>query len=117
CGRPNGGAGDGAGRKIVRGREPLWTPGGSIMSDNDALRRWRLVLGGDAESGLGFAPTGDDARRDRSLSYLYNREYDPARNTRTDLGRERSGGLEDSELTVPEWINEVHELFPRRTIE
>jgi hypothetical protein len=31
--------------------------------------------------------------------------------------RDRQGGLGDSALTVPDWINEVHELFPKRTIE
>ena len=35
------------------------------MSDDSALGRWRLVLGGDAESSLGSGASGDDARRDR----------------------------------------------------
>lgn len=93
------------------------------MDDRESLLRWRLVLGADAEQGLGCSPSGTEARRDRALGYLYNREYAPGRNVRTDGGgaagrpRERHGGLEDSTLSVPEWINEVHELFPRRTIE
>ena len=29
----------------------------------------------------------------------------------------RDGGLGPSQLTVPEWINAIHELFPRKTIE
>lgn len=95
------------------------------MDDRESLLRWRLVLGADAEQGLGCSPSGTEARRDRALGYLYNREYAPGRNVRTDQPggagaerpRERHGGLEDSTLSVPEWINEVHELFPRRTIE
>ena len=30
---------------------------------------------------------------------------------------ERSGGLGDSNLTTPEWINSIHTLFPQRVIE
>ena len=86
------------------------------MNERDALTRWRLVLGDDAQDGLGRGLSGDDARRDRALGYLYDREYAPSRNRR-DSSKERSGGLEDSQLSVPEWINEVHELFPKRTIE
>lgn len=95
------------------------------MSDRESLLRWRLVLGSDAEQGLGCGLGGGDARRDQALGYLYNREYGGRRNVRTGSGqggagekpRERHGGLEDSQLSVPEWINEVHELFPQRTIE
>jgi hypothetical protein len=85
------------------------------MNPRDALLRWRLVLGSEAEEGLGCGLEGEDARRDRALGYLYNREYGAGRNVRG-TGSPR-GGLEDSALSVPEWINEVHTLFPRRTIE
>ena len=100
------------------------------MNDREALVRWRLVLGSDAEQGLGCGLDGVNAGRDRALGYLYNREYRPGRNVRgtgpgADPGgqgngqqsNERSAGLGDSQLSVPEWINEVHELFPKRTIE
>ena len=30
---------------------------------------------------------------------------------------ERRGGQEDSVLSTPDWINAVHTLFPKRTIE
>src|SRR5262249_59083950 len=40
-------------------------------------------------------------------------EYGAGRNTRGSRG----ASLDDSALTVPEWINQVHTLFPRRTIE
>jgi Mg-chelatase subunit ChlD len=85
------------------------------VNHREALIRWRLVLGEDAEQGLGCGLDAAEARRDRALGYLYNREYRSGRNVRP--GKDRAGGLEDSQLTVPEWINEVHELFPRRTIE
>jgi Mg-chelatase subunit ChlD len=82
---------------------------------NDHLQRktrWRLVLGDGAESCLGGL-TGQAAACDKALSYLYDREYGAGRNVRSD----GPGDLGESQLTVPEWINSVHELFPRRTIE
>src|SRR5258708_4635242 len=91
------------------------------MTDREALMRWRLVLGADAEQGLGCGPDGVEGRRDRALGYLYNREYRPGRNVRGGQSgqsdRDRKGGLGESALTVPDWINQVHELFPKRTIE
>src|SRR5262249_52588289 len=84
------------------------------MEPRESLVRWRLVLGADAEQGLGCGLDGDDANRDGALDFLYSREYGAGRNPRCGP---RSGGLEDSALTVPDWINAVHTLFPRRTIE
>jgi uncharacterized protein with von Willebrand factor type A (vWA) domain len=86
------------------------------MSDQpQPLVRWRLVLGADAEQALGCSLEGDGARQDRALGYLYNREYKSQRNVRP--GGSQQGGMEDSNLTVPHWINEINELFPKRTIE
>ena len=75
------------------------------------MLRWRLVLGG-ADDLLGAPPAGNWQGRDRALAYLYDREYGSGRNVRSG-----SGSLDPSQLTVPDWINAVHELFPRRTIE
>ena len=85
------------------------------MSDQSRLVRWRLVLGSGAESALGCGLEGPAAAQDVALGYLYDREYGKSRNVR---GRTGQGGtLDASQLTVPEWINQVHELFPKRTIE
>ena len=83
---------------------------------NDPLQRrirWRLVLGAGTESCLGGL-AGETAARDDALANLYDREYTSDRNVRDSEG---PGSLGESRLTVPEWINRVHELFPRRTIE
>lgn len=50
---------------------------------------------------------------DRALDYLYGREY-KKRGVR-DAGKE--GGSGSSELTIPEWLREVRDLFPRDTVE
>ena len=59
------------------------------MNPRESLIRWRLVLGRDAEQGLGCGLDGDDARRDGALGYLYNREYGSGRNVRTGRGSGR----------------------------
>lgn len=74
------------------------------------LQRWRLILGPAADNSLG----GLDERArqvDRALEWLYGR--DPQRLQRG----ERLGGLEESDLTTPEWINAIHTLFPQPVIE
>jgi Mg-chelatase subunit ChlD len=54
------------------------------------------------------------AARDAALSWLYGRESDLADR---DIRGARQGGQEGSTLSVPDWINEVHRLFPKETIE
>lgn len=85
------------------------------MSDRKRLVRWRLVLGDSADQALGSPLNGEEQAADAALGYLYDREYGAGRNVRKT--KDRTGSLDDSALTVPEWINQVHELFPKRTIE
>ncbi len=87
------------------------------MSDEsrERLVRWRLVLGQGAEDALGCPLDGAAAEQERALGYLYDREYGAGRNVRGGTGH--GGGLGESQLTVPEWINAVHTLFPKKTIE
>ncbi|WP_434386456.1 VWA domain-containing protein [Melittangium boletus] len=79
----------------------------------EPLARWRLVLGEAAEGAL---PGHLDARgqaMDTALAWLYGREEELAQRE----VRERSGGQGGSVLSVPEWINGIHTLFPQETIE
>ncbi len=76
------------------------------------LVRWRLILGeaGDACTG-GGALQGDAAAADAALGWLYDRD---------EVGqgdREKGAGSGPSQMTVPDWISEVHRLFPKETIE
>lgn len=86
------------------------------MSDANRQARWRLVMGAGSEQhcgGLG----DEDQVRDECLAFLYDREYGAGRNVRGKDAGGQSGGLGESSLTVPDWINRIHELFPKRTVE
>ncbi len=86
------------------------------MSDANRQARWRLVMGAGSEQLCGGL-SGEDQVRDACLGFLYDREYGGGRNVRGRDQGGQAGSLGDSALTVPEWINQVHELFPQRTIE
>ena len=74
--------------------------------------RWRLVLGSGAEQALGSLADNQSCGQDVALEFLYCRAYGDEQNV-----RRPTGTLDASQLTVPEWINAIHELFPQRTIE
>ncbi|MBA3550248.1 MAG: VWA domain-containing protein [Nannocystis sp.] len=70
--------------------------------------RWRLVLGKDAEAaGVCMAAVGasgeDQQGAEQTLSFVY--------------GDGRGAGSGGSNLTVPKWIEQVNELFPKQARE
>ncbi|MDO5623595.1 MAG: VWA domain-containing protein [Pseudomonadota bacterium] len=80
--------------------------------------RWRLLLGEAAQPSLPCGGQGAGQAMDSALAWLYGREE--AQGGQGDDSTEsldRHGGSEASQLTVPEWINQIHELFPKETIE
>lgn len=88
-----------------------------MSADPPPLQRWRLVLGEAADEALGGC-SGDLAAMDAALSWLYGRDKELAeRDIREGRDRGTQGGREASQLTVPEWINDIHRLFPKETIE
>jgi Mg-chelatase subunit ChlD len=83
------------------------------MSTPQALTRWRLVLGHFASDRLTTPLSARDQRMEAALDFLYSREY-AGRGVRE---RSQSGSLDPSQLSVPSWLGEVRELFPRETVE
>lgn len=69
---------------------------------NERLRRWRLVLGGDAADGTGTTLHGQDVRIDACLAALYDSE--------------RKGGLGASNPNVARWLGDVREYFPQSVV-
>ncbi|MFC9998321.1 vWA domain-containing protein [Nocardia sp. NPDC127526] len=83
------------------------------MSEIDELqsRRWRLVLGGAAESGLGGLGAADDVAMDRALGALYDSDgQNPS-------GGRRSGGLGGSAPQVARWLGDIRRYFPSTVVE
>ncbi|MDI2129632.1 VWA domain-containing protein [Yinghuangia seranimata] len=94
-----------------------------------ALERWRLILGAPAERhtcGL----SGEAAARDAALEWLYGRDPDAARRgvrggpgtsgaarPKPLHGAERQGGDCPSVVSPVDWLDDVHALFPKETIE
>ncbi len=74
------------------------------------LERWRLVLGDAAEHHCGGLSAAALAA-DQALAWLYERDPELAQRG------ERSAGLGPSALSTPEWINQIHQLFPKEVIE
>ncbi len=75
-------------------------------------QRWRLVLGEAAQPSLGSLDATHQGMDD-ALSWLYDR--DPGFAERETANRQ--GSLGPSNLTIPDWIDKVHRLFPKETIE
>jgi Mg-chelatase subunit ChlD len=74
-----------------------------VTDETERLRRWRLVLGGDAQEGLGCALDGEDRGMDRVLAALYGSP---------DGSGERSAGLGSSAPNVTRWLGDIRTYFP-----
>ena len=81
--------------------------GGSV-TDAQASRRWRLILGSEADHSLcsGQPLEAHDLRRDRALDALYGRELDS-----------RDGGVGRPQPHAVHWLGEVRKLFPQSAAE
>ncbi|OBA92307.1 hypothetical protein A5666_01330 [Mycolicibacterium fortuitum] len=82
----------------------------AVIDVPEPLQRWRLLLGAAADGALG-TPAGEFGAADAALEWLYGRDPD-----RAERG-ERAGGQGESTLSVPDWIDAVHTLFPQEVIE
>lgn len=96
--------------------ETLLAKGAGIRAGSGELARWRLVLGIASENCTG-ALSGADAERDAALEWLYGRDEDAARRGVRRRGADRRGGSGPSVVAAVDWLDDVHRLFPRETVE
>ncbi|MFC5751529.1 VWA domain-containing protein [Actinomadura rugatobispora] len=92
------------------------------MSTTDpGLERWRLILGPPGDACAGGGLSDDSAGRDRALGWLYGRDSDleqrGVRRGGVKPSGERTAGDGPSALTTVDWLDDVHRLFPKETIE
>src|SRR6516225_8797756 len=82
------------------------------MNDPHTLARWRLVLGKVAEAhGISCADQTDAERIEQLVGFL----FEPGGGQQP--SPDRSAGLGPSQLTVPDWVDAVNELFPHQSKE
>lgn len=86
------------------------------LPELDTTERWRLLLGEAGQASLG-ASAGVGPAMDRALAWLYGRDDPGPSSGQPGDTLDRHGGSEASQLSVPDWINRIHELFPKETIE
>jgi len=74
-----------------------------VISDDDAAKRWRLILGGEQADGTGVSLTGPALEMDRALQALYDSD--------------RRGGLGSSSPSVARWLGDIREYFPSSVVQ
>jgi hypothetical protein len=75
------------------------------MTNRDRLKRWRLILGNDAEEiSAGLTLEGADLGMDQALSALYGDDSS------------RKGGLERSAPNVARWLGDIRSYFPSSVV-
>jgi len=101
----------------------------NMSTDPQTLARWRLVLGKCAEEhGISCEGNGEAERVEQLVGFLFEEgegngrpggsHGPPSRRqpSRRPSG-ERSGGGSSDGLTVPDWVEQVNELFPQQSKE
>jgi Mg-chelatase subunit ChlD len=73
-----------------------------MSTNEEQLRRWRLILGADEADGTNFQLTGSDLQMDRALTALYDSE--------------REGGLGASSPTIARWLGDIRSYFPTSVV-
>lgn len=79
------------------------------LSDEDRIRRWRLILGGGKADGIGMGLSESDLRMDAALEFLYGEGEGGEGNQK---GKNRRGGMESSKPNVARWLGDIRDYFP-----
>lgn len=81
-----------------------------MIADNERLRRWRLILGGNEADGTGASLSSRDSQIDKCLASLYEGEPNRAQSGK------RSGGLGGSSPSVARWLGDIRSFFPTSVV-
>jgi Mg-chelatase subunit ChlD len=88
------------------------------MQDPHTLARWRLVLGRAAEAhGISCTGNADAERVEQLVGFLFESGEGQGHGKGGGRSSDRSGRRGPSQLTVPDWVDAVNELFPRQSKE
>jgi Mg-chelatase subunit ChlD len=89
----------------------------AAIEETERLKRWRLVLGQDAQQAMGVQLGGQDAGMDGALESLYGSDgsADGGRG-RGGSGQRRSAGLGASSPSVARWLGDIRSYFPSSAV-
>lgn len=86
------------------------------VPEPERLRRWRLLLGGAGDDGLGGL-SGPDAGMDAALAALYDSVPGAGRGGPAAAGGPRSAGLGGSAPRVARWLGDIRSYFPTTVVQ
>ncbi|WP_028665802.1 VWA domain-containing protein [Runella zeae] len=85
-----------------------------MNEDQEQLRKWRLILGGDEADGTGYNLTQKDIQIDKALTVLYDFE----RKRQFNYGdSKKQGGSEGSNPGVARWLGDIRNFFPNTVVQ
>lgn len=73
------------------------------MTNEEQLRKWRLILGGQANDGTGYSLQHEDVQIDKTLEALYDSD--------------RKGSLGPSSPNVARWLGDIRSFFPSSVVQ
>jgi Mg-chelatase subunit ChlD len=73
------------------------------MANEQLIRKWRMILGGEQSDGTGFTLQGNDLQMDKTLGALYDSD--------------RKGGLGPSSPNVSRWLGDIRTFFPNTVVQ
>lgn len=84
------------------------------ITNEETLKKWRLILGGDEADGTGIKLSGEEASIDQSLTALYEFE----RKRSFDYGEQKGkGGGQASSPGVARWLGDIRKFFPESVVQ
>jgi Mg-chelatase subunit ChlD len=91
----------------------------AAIDETERLKRWRLVLGQDAQQAMGLQLGGQDAGMDAVLEALYGSGDSGSAGSgrgRGGAGQRRSAGLGASSPNVARWLGDIRSYFPSSAV-
>jgi hypothetical protein len=76
-----------------------------LATNDERLRRWRLILGGESADGTGITLGGDDVAMDEALAQLY------------DADKSGNVGMGKSAPKVARWLGDIRKFFPTSVVQ
>jgi hypothetical protein len=86
----------------------------SNVSNQERLKRWRMVLGEDSAATTGCTLDGSDLEIDGALAALYG---DGGAGGNSRGGADRRGGLGGSAPRVARWLGDIRKYFPTSVVQ